>query len=485
ADVIMIYLVGVVVIATRFDITVSVFAAVAAVLTFDFVFVPPEFTLSLPDVRSAITCAGMLGVAVVISALTTRARRFEASSRLREARTALLYELSRELVEAANFEEVVAVAVRHLEALLGRRVAVLAPGSDGTFAAVDAFGPIWLTQAELGRAADVFRAGVERGASSSGEHARGDTRELGTYFSLLTGSGSPFGLVAVRGARNLFADATEREFFEACAHQAALALERADLAQKAAAAERAAEREQVRNALLRSISHDFRTPLAAILGAGLSLKDYGSALEPAARSMLEGTIVEQGQRLHRLLTNVLSATRLDGGELELEKSPCSIDEIVESALRHLGEAVGRRHVDVSLPFELPLVDADAVLLEQLVVNVVENALRYAGAETPIEIAARARDGNVELTIADHGRGVAPGDEARLFEKFYRGASSKPNDGGMGLGLTICRAVAEAHGGSIVAANREGGGFCVTTTLPCAFAGSCDAAFELSLPEGVA
>jgi len=480
ADTIMLYLIGVVVVATRFDLAVSIFTAVVSVLTFDFVFVPPEFSLSIPDVKSAITCAGMLGVAVVVSALTTRAQRFERSARLRERRTSLLYELSRDLAEANDVERLVATAVRHFEELLGHRVALLVPNAGGKLTPVDALGPIWLSHGELARAADVFRVDLGLEAWTPQTSARPSSDDSRTHFLFLTGTSAPFGLLAVRGPAVLFSDVAEREFFEVCAHQAALALERADLAEKAAAAERAAEREQVRNALLRSISHDFRTPLAALMGAGLSLRDYGSELEPDARAVLERTIVEQGQRLHRLLTNVLSATRLDGGELGLDRAPCSLDEIVESALRHLGEPLLLRDVTVLLPHELPLVAADAVLLEQLIVNVVENALRYSPREARIEIAAHVGDDCVALDISDRGPGVAPGDETRVFEKFYRGASAKADDGGMGLGLTICRAIAEAHGGTIEAANRPGGGLCVTTMLPhMPEPASADPAFELS------
>jgi two-component system, OmpR family, sensor histidine kinase KdpD len=463
ADIIMLHLIGVVVIATRFDMAVSVFTAVASVLAFDFVFVPPEFVLSLPDVKSVITCGGMLTVAVVISGLTTRARRFELTARSREARTALQYELCRELVEARGAEELMAVTVRRFEEFLGQRVALLVPDAAGTLRVVDARGSIWLSHAEVERATLAWRRGPNP-TGLAGRHARSAGAPL-THFLFLSGASTPLGLLAVRGPAALFADATEREFFEVCGHQAALAIERAGLAEKAASAELAAKREHVHNALLRSISHDFRTPLAAIVGAGMSLSDYGSALAPDARALLERTIVEQGQRLHRLLTNVLSATRLDGGELRLEKTPCSLDEIVESALRHLGEAASKRPINVSLPFELPLVDIDPLLFEQLVVNVLENALRYAPEDEPIEIAARCDGTHVLLSIADRGPGIAPGDAERVFEKFYRGPFAAQGDGGLGLGLTICQAVAQVHGGRIDAVNRAGGGLCVTTALP--------------------
>jgi two-component system sensor histidine kinase KdpD len=463
ADIIMLHLIGVVVIATRFDVAVSVFTAIASVLAFDFFFVPPVFTFTLPDVKSVITCAGMLVVAVVISGLTTRARRFERAARSRETRAALLYELSRELVEASTPSELTTVAVSHFERLLGTRVALLVPhGHGGKLTLADTLEPVWLSQAELARADEIWRRGKDPPWL---ERLVRFTTTPVTHYFFLTGAGAPLGLLVVRGPGVLFADAAERDFFDVCTHQAALALERAEFAAKAAAAELAAHREHVQNTLLRSISHDFRTPLAAIVGAGMSLADYDPTLDPEARATLERTIVEQGQRLNRLLTNVLSVTRLDHGELRLDRLPCSLDEIVESALRHLAQAASKRRVNVNIPFDLPLVDVDALLFEQLVLNVVENAFRYSPRELEVDIAARAEDDRVVLEVSDRGPGVSPGDEQRMFERFYRGAAASASDGGLGLGLTICQAVAQAHGGSIRARNRPAGGLCVTTTLP--------------------
>jgi two-component system sensor histidine kinase KdpD len=462
ADIIMLHLIGVVLIATRFDLRVSIFTAILSVLAFDYVFVPPAFVFNMPDVKSAITCAGMLVVAVVISGLTTRAGRFELAARSREAKTSLLYELGRELAGTLDTRSLLDVTTRHCERLLGQRVAVLVPDEkSGALNLGDVLAPAWLSQAELDHAQAIWE-----GAAGSPSLVRSSGAPV-THFFFLTGAGSPFGLLVVRGPTELFSDASEREFFEVCAHQAAIALERADLAEKAAAAELAAKREHVHNALLRSISHDFRTPLAAIVGAGMSLLDYDAELEPDARRSLEHIIVEQGRRLNRLLTNVLSATRLEHGELTLERSACAIEEIVEGAFQHLGDVVNQRRFDVKLPLEVPLIDVDAGLVEQLVVNVVENALRYSPSGAPIEIGAVVEGEFVRFSVSDRGPGLAPGDDRRIFEKFYRGAAATSTDGGMGLGLTICQAIVHAHGGTISARNREGGGLTVTATLPSA------------------
>ncbi len=463
ADIIMLHLIGVVLIATRFDLAVSIFTAILSVLAFDFVFVPPAFVFNMPDVKSAITCAGMLVVAVVISGLTARARRFELAARAREAKTTLLYEFGRELAGTLDTRSLLAVTTRHAERLLGQRVAVLVPNeATGALNFADVLAPAWLSRAEFEHAQAIWNRGAD---SLPPDPLVRSATATATHLFFLTGARTPFGMLVVRGPAELFTDASEREFFEVCTHQAALALERADLAEKAAAAELVAKREHVHNALLRSISHDFRTPLAAIVSAGMSLVDDGTELPPDARRSLERTIVEQGRRLNRLLTNVLSATRLEHAKLKLDRSPCAVEEIVEGAFQHLGDVVKQRRFDVKIPLEVPLVDVDAGLVEQLVVNVLENALRYSPTDAPIEIAAVREGDFVRFSVSDRGPGLAAGDDGRIFDKFYRGAAATSTDGGMGLGLTICQAIVHAHGGTISAQNRVGGGLTLTTTLP--------------------
>ena len=227
-------------------------------------------------------------------------------------------------------------------------------------------------------------------------------------------------------------------------------------------ARRSADSERTRSALLSSVSHDLRTPLAAITGAATSLRD-GGVTESARRELAE-MIAGEAQRLNRLIGNLLDMTLLESGSLRIRREWHSLEEIVGSALGGLEPILGTRPVEVHLPDDLPLVSVDETLLGQLVRNLVENAAKYSDADAPIDLLAATQAGALRLEVLDRGPGIPPGDESRVFEKFYRGHHAT-GPSGAGLGLAICRAIAEVHGGSITAATRAGGGAAFTVTLP--------------------
>ena len=223
--------------------------------------------------------------------------------------------------------------------------------------------------------------------------------------------------------------------------------------------------EERRSSLLSALSHDLRTPLAAITGAATTLRDESAAIDDGQRRELLETICEEADRLERLVRNLLDMTRLESGALVVTRQLMPLEEIVGSALTRLDSQLEGRPVRTDLPADLPLVSADAVLLEQVFVNLLENAAKYTPPGSPIEIVARAGDGTIAVEIADRGPGIAPGDESRLFEKFFRGRQIEAGATSAGLGLAICRGVISAHGGTIAAANRPGGGAVFRLTLP--------------------
>jgi two-component system sensor histidine kinase KdpD len=246
-------------------------------------------------------------------------------------------------------------------------------------------------------------------------------------------------------------------------HQGALALERARLAEEARVAALRLKTEELRSSLLSAVSHDLRTPLAAITGAATTLRDATAELRPAQRADLLETICEEAERLERLVRNLLDMTQLQSGTLEVKREWVPLDEIVGSALTRLDAQLAGRAVLADLPADLPLVSVDPVLLEQVFVNLLENARKYTPADSSVEIRARVEDGGVAVEVADRGPGLPPGSEGRLFEKFYRG--SRTGAPGAGLGLAICRGIAQAHGGTLVAEDRAGGGAVFRLTLP--------------------
>jgi two-component system sensor histidine kinase KdpD len=262
-----------------------------------------------------------------------------------------------------------------------------------------------------------------------------------------------------------FIEPEQLHMLETFASQTALAVERARLAEEAEQARVQMETERLRSSLLSSVSHDFRTPLAAITGAASSLlEDDGEPLAPATHRELAQSIYDEAERLNRLVRNLLDMTKLQAGAVTVNKEWQPLEEVVGAALTRLEKLLGDHPVSTELPVDLPLVPIDGVLIEQAMVNLLENAVKYTPPRALIEISAWRDAGAVVVEVADHGPGLPPGEEQRIFDKFYR-APTVGSTTGVGLGLTICRAIIEAHGGRIWAENRPGGGAAFRFTLP--------------------
>jgi two-component system sensor histidine kinase KdpD len=223
------------------------------------------------------------------------------------------------------------------------------------------------------------------------------------------------------------------------------------------------EAERLQNLLLSSVSHDLRTPLAAITGAGTALRDERAELGAEQREELVETICAEAERMERLVANILDMVRIESGAAVLRREWVPLEEVVGSVLGRFGDRLESREVKLSLPEDLPMLSLDPVLFEQVLVNLLDNALKYTPPGRSIEIAARAEEGGVGIDVADRGPGIPAGDEERVFEKFHRG--SHPGVLGAGLGLSICRGIVQAHGGTILAANRTEGGAIFRIRLP--------------------
>ncbi len=461
-DVVMLYLLGIMLVSSRFAMRASVSAAFLSVAAFDVFFVPPYLTFAIADFRHVTTFVVMLVVAIVISGLTQRVRHQAAAASERELRTAALYDLSRELAGARDPQGVVQAAARQIEQVFRSKVSLYVPEAGGRLMrAYASAGAAEAGDRELSVAVWVWSNQREAGLGTR-TLPGGDT----LYLPLIASGG----IVAVLGVtpddRADFDALGVRQRIDAFAIQLALAFERAQLAEQTERARRDIEAEQLRSSLLSSVSHDLRTPLAVITGSASTLLQAGPGLAEATRQDLLKTVVEEAERLNRLIRNLLDMTRLDSGAVKVKKEWLPLEELVGSALTRLEARLVGRDVRVNLPRDLPLVPCDAVLIEQTLINLLENAAKYSSGA--IEIAAEARDAEVVVTVADRGPGIAPGQEQRVFEKFQR-ASADGGPDGVGLGLTICRAIVTAHGGRIWVRHREGGG----------------AAFELALPiDGV-
>lgn len=470
-NLVMLYLLGGVFAAARLGRGPSAAAALLSVAVFDFLFVPPEYSFAVSDVEYVITFAVMLITSLVISHFATRGRRQASVARARERRASELFALSRELAKTRNVNELGIILCRHVLSGIEGEAAVLLPDAQGHVLDPTLFCTRGKASATVNRyPVPGNDLGIAQWAYDHRQNAGHNTDTLASADAIylpLNALKRCLGVLGLRPLDPTQLDVPEQmQLLESFVSQAAVAMERVQLADTAQAADVEIETEKMRNALLSSVSHDFRTPLASIIGATSSLlDDEAHAILAPQRTALLQTVLEESTRLHRLVDNLLDLTRLNSGTLPLKRQWVSLEEIVGAVLNRLRDVLKDRNVDVDLPDDLPLVHVDEVMLEQLLFNLVDNAQKYTPHGSPIRIAAQLLRGEFIVTVRDHGPGLPPGEETRVFEKFHRGHNEAAQSG-FGLGLTICRAIVEAHGGQISARNipmksgtdREGGGF---------------------------
>jgi two-component system sensor histidine kinase KdpD len=460
ANLIMVYLLGLIVVAALWGRGPAVLASVLSVLAFDFFFVPPRLSFAVADTQYLFTLSVMLAVALVISNLTARVRDQAEAARARERRTAALYAVSRACASAGETYDVVRIAGQRLAEVFESEVAIFLPHRDGRLAAAFAENaPFASDPKETSVAQWVFdhanRAG--RGTSTL-------PGSVALYLPLLVSTGA-VGVLGVRpGGDGKPLDSERLHLLEAFASQIALAVERTNLAAEAQAAELQAETESMRSALLASVSHDLRTPLAAIGGASSTLLRAEISLPEASRRELLQSINEEAERLNRFIANLLDMTRLEAGAITVRKEWQPVEEVIGAALGQLDAALAGREVRTHVSDSLPLVPLDTALVVQALANLLENAVKYTPAGSPIEIGARIEKDCVVFEVSDRGAGIATGEEGRVFDKFYRLANGSAQPGA-GLGLAICKAIAAAHGGTASAANRPAGGAVFSIRLP--------------------
>jgi two-component system, OmpR family, sensor histidine kinase KdpD len=457
-NLVMIYLLAVVLAATRLGRRPAMLAALLSVAAFDFFFVPPRLTFAVADTEYFITFAAFLTVGVVISTLVSQARERAEAIRDREVQTASLYYLSRDLAVAADLEGILDALVRNITESLDAQVVVLF--AEGERLEVKrGSGGLTLDQKELAVADWAFR---NRSPAGPGTETLVSAALL--YLPIQT-SGDVLGVLGVKLSNQAdYTSQLSRRLLDAFATQAALAIERVQFGKQAEQAQILQARESLERALLNSISHDLRTPLVSITGALGALRDQGSQLEGEARRDLLDAAFEDAGRLNRFVGNLLDMTRLEAGALKVKLVPNDVQDLIGCALSALETQAGERRIEVRVPSGLPLVSMDLVLMTQVLVNLLDNALKYASRDSRIEVTAELVDGALMLAVCDRGPGIPEKELTRVFDKFYR-VPVPEGAGGTGLGLSICKGIVEAHGGSIRAENREGGGLRMTVALP--------------------
>jgi two-component system sensor histidine kinase KdpD len=459
-NLVMVYLLGAAIAGLRLGRGPAALTAVVNIACFNFFFVSPRLTFAVSDAEYVVTFAVMLVVALTIATLMASVRQQTRVAGARERRTAALYAMSRELAATRGREALGGIAARHVSATFEARVALLFADEQGRIVAPSgSLDPGAYDGADTGVAQWVYDHGRAAGLGTDALPG------APAVYLPLTGSARVLGVLAVLPAnprRVLLPE--QRHLLDTFAGQIALALERAALADAAEAAKVSAETEAVRNTLLASISHDLRAPLAVITGASSALAESDVALDPAARRTLAESIARKAADMSSLISNVLDLVRFESGRVPLRRRWETVDDLVGLALSRVESRLGARTVDVDLPDELPPIHVDGALVTQVFVNLLENATKHTPERTRITVRAGLEEGFVRVVVEDDGPGLPAGEPERLFAKFQRGREESGVPG-VGLGLAICRAIVEAHGGRIAASNRATGGARFVLTLP--------------------
>jgi two-component system sensor histidine kinase KdpD len=457
ANIVMLFLLTVLLIAVSLGLGPALLAAFLSVGLFDFFFVPPRFTFVVNDGQYLVTFAVMLSVAIITGQLTAGLRRQADESDTEALRTRALYEMARDLSGALTVEQVVEITRKFLRKVLNADATILLPDGTGSLHPCAGQDAAHL-QIEPRFAIIAFERGspVECLPLANSGYA--------VLYLPLKAPMRVRGVIAVAptdGQTKLLL--AQRERLETMASLAAIAIERLHYVDVAQHTQVQVVSERLRSSILSALSHDLRTPLTALVGLADSLTVSKPPLGEIALETAEA-IREQAERLAGLVGNLLDMARLHAGEVTLQKEWQPIEEVIGSSIKLLGRALAEHPVKVSLAKDFPLVEFDAVLIERVFCNLLENAAKYSPPGSGIEIAVQARNDKVEVSVSDSGQGFVAGKAPAVFEMFVRGEpeSSRP---GVGLGLAISRAIVEAHAGTISAANRPQGGACITFALP--------------------
>lgn len=459
----LVFLMAVLAASVQGGLGAGLFASLLGALSFNFFFLEPRYNFTVRDPESIVALFFYLGVAVVASNLTAAVQRQAAAARQRARTTEDLYLFSKKLAGTGTLDDVLWATAFQIASMLKVRVVILLP--EGNSVAVKAGYPPDDTLVDADIAAAKWAWEHNRPAGRGADTLPGARR---LYLPLRTGR-EAVGVIGLDNDRQgPILTPEQQRLFDALSDQAALAIERVQLVSDVDKARLAVETDRLRSALLTSISHDLKTPLAAIMGSADTLKGLGAQLDEEARRELLSTVIDESERLNRFIANLLDMTRLGAGAMEPNYAWHFAGDIVGTALSRAGKIVSRHKVEVHIPETLPMLRVDPVLFEQVLFNLVDNAAKYAPEDTLIEIRGRQDGDALVLSVVDEGPGIPPDDIERIFDSFYRVRKGDHVRAGTGLGLSICRGFVEAMGGTITAANRidrAGAVFTIRMPLP--------------------
>lgn len=444
----LVLLTAVVAVAVRYGLWPSLTASVAASLCYNFFFIPPIYTFTITDPTNVAAFVLFTVIAMVVSNVAARVRTQADAAIGRIRTTEQLYAFSRKLAGTATLDDVLWATAYQTALMLKVRVVLLLP-EEGLLTVKSGYPPEdQLDQADL--AAANWAWSNDRPAGRGSDILPGAKR---LFLPMRTGRGA-IGVIGIDDDRTgplLTPD--QRRLLDALVDQGALAIERVLLVEDMDRVKRTVESERLRSALLTSISHDLKTPLASVLGAASTMRDLAGALSDTEKRDLLATVIDESERLNRFIANLLDMTKLESGAIVPNTALHDLGEIVGSALRRASKILTAHKVELVLAADLPMLQLDAVLFEQVLFNLIDNAAKYSPADTTISIRSRREQDQVVLEIADEGGGIPPGELESVFDKFYRAQKGDHVRPGTGLGLAISRGFVEAMHGTILAANR--------------------------------
>ena len=459
----LVFLTAVVAVAVRFGLMPSLLASLASALAYNFFFLPPIYTFTIADPHNIAAFALFTLVAVIVSNVAARGRMQAVTAQARVRTVELLYSFSRKLAGAGTLDDVLWATAYQTALMLQVRVVLLLP-ENGSITVKTGYPPEdTLDDADVAAAKWSFEN--DRPAGRSSDTLPGAKR---LFLPMHTGRGA-IGVIGIDSDKTgPLLTPEQRRLLDALMDQGALAIERVQLVENMERVERTAETERLRSALLTSISHDLKTPLASVLGSAGTMRDLSDRLSDGEKAELLATIIDESERLNRFIANLLDMTKLESGAVMPKLAPHDLSEIIGSTLRRTVKILRHHSVQLDVAADMPMVSLDAVLFEQVLFNLLDNAAKYAAPGTTIFIRTWRDRTTVCLQILDEGEGIPQSDLEHIFDKFYRVQKTDQVRPGTGLGLAISRGFVEAMNGTIVAGNRtDRRGAAFTITLPVA------------------
>ncbi|AEE97987.1 DUF4118 domain-containing protein [Mahella australiensis] len=458
---IMIYILGVMIIASITDgYLYGIMASALSVLTFNYFFTEPYYTLLAYSPEYPVTFIIMLIVALITSTLAARIKHESQRAELREMRIRILYQIEKDLLAVKNIEQVAQVAAKDISKIFRLPVMLSLADMDGGLTIDHIEGDdIFNSYSEMMARTETFQSGNACGART---RLFADSR---AYFQPISGQNGVLGVIGIGLGNADMLTEGQKSFIDTIATQIAPVLERERLYEKQQRAKIEMEHERLRSDLLRAISHDLRTPLTSILGSSSTvIENYDVLTDEMRRDFLQD-IYDDAEWLSILVENILSMTRFSEGRIELKKEMEAVEEIVAEAVSRVNKRAKQHEISVSVPKELIMIPVDGILIEQVLINLLDNALKYTLPDSKINVSVKKEDGKVMFQVSDNGPGIPEEELPFIFNRFYTKNLNNTSRPGMGLGLAICKSIVEAHGGEISADNDPAGGAVFRFTIP--------------------